>query len=325
MEFVDKPFADDVALMDPVTAHMAGKIKTDNLRDLQMVERCFPANPAVLVSVAKAEQEKSGRVVETPDDIDPEVKADLFFLKVLPMLFLPNVAGDWESTILFKLGEAGEFTLKVADGACRVVKGDSGDANTTVESEYEDFRMILRHVVLRDSHLVDEDTLDEWDEDVELDMELSDDQLEAIAGGKGGGCGAEASAANACGSEYCGAAAGAGVACGGAACGVEAAAGTACGAAACGAAAGAGGACGADACGAAAGVGTVCGAAACAADASAGAACGAAVGVGACAGDVCGAALGAGVCAGNVCGIDILGGADVGPCGINVIPLVPGT
>lgn len=314
MEFVDKPFADDVALMDPITAHMAGKIKTDNLEDLQMIERCFPANPAVLVNVAKAEQEKETRVVEDPDDINPEVKADLFFLKVMPMLFLPNMAGDWESTVLFKLGEAGEYTVKVADGACRVVKGDAGDIDTTVESDYDDFRMILRHVVLRDSHLVDEEQLEEWDEDVELDVELSDDQLEAVAGGKGGkkpsGCGAEAAAGTACGADFCGAAAGAGNACGGAACAADAAVGTACGAAACGAAVGAGGVCGADVCGAAAGVGTACGAAA---------------GVGACAGDVCGAAIGAGVCAGNVCGVDILGGADVGPCGINVIPLVPGT
>src|SRR5690606_42159508 len=71
-------------------------------------------------------------------------------------------------------------------------------------------------------------------------------------------------------------------------------------------------------------VGTVCGAAACPADAGVGTACGADAGVGACAGDVCGAAVGAGVCAGNVCGVDILGGVDVSPCGINVIPLVPG-
>ena len=311
MEFVDKPFADNVVLMDPVTAYMAGKIKTDNLGDLQMFEKCFPANPEVLVNVAKAQQEIEGGVVETPDDIEPDVKADLFFLKIVPLLFLPNVAGDWESTMLFKLGEeAGQYTIKVADGACTVSKGDSGNATTTVESDYDDFRMILRHVVLRDSHLVSPEQLEEWDEDVELDVELSDDQLEAVAGGKGGGCGAEASAATACGSDFCGAAAGTAGACGAAACGGDASVASACGAAACGAAVGALGVCGADACAAAAGVATACGAAA---------------GVGACAGDVCGAAVGAGVCAGNVCGIDVLGGADVGPCAINVIPLVPGT
>jgi len=308
MEYVDKPFGADVHILDPQTAFMAGKIKTTNIDDLRMFERAFPAKPEVLVNVAKQQQEKDDHVVKTTDDIPAKDKADLLFLKVLPMCFVPANAGDWETNIHFKVTGAADYTISVANGACAISEGLLGEPDTVIESEYDDFRLILRHIVLRDSTLVSEDQLEEWDDDIELDMELEDDQLEAIAGGKG--CGAEASAGTACGADGCGAAAGAGVACGAAACGADASAGTACGAAACGAAVGVGSVCGADACAAAAGVGT---------------ACGAAIGVGACAGDACGAALGAGVCAGNVCGVDILGGADCGPCAINVIPLVPGT
>ncbi|WP_420548084.1 hypothetical protein [Curvivirga sp.] len=310
MQFVDKPFGADVHILDPQTAFMAGKIKTSNLEDLQLFEKAFPANPEVIVNVAKQQQEMEGAVVESADDIAPEKKSDLLFLNILPLCFVPQAAGDWDTTIHFKIGGAGEYTINVANGETNITKGLSGDPSTVIESDYDDFRLITRHRVLEDSTLVTDEQLEEWDDDIELDMELSDDQLEAVAGGKGGSCGAEAAAGTACGADACGAAAGAGNACGAAACAADAGVGNACGAAACGAAVGVGTVCGADACPAAAGVGTACGAAA---------------GVGACAGDVCGAAVGAGVCAGNVCGIDVLGGADIGPCGINVIPLVPGT
>ncbi len=310
MEYVDKPFGADVHILDPQTAFMAGKIKTSNIDDLRMFERAFPANPEVLVNVAKAEQgAEGGTVVESTEDVPAKAKTDLLFLKVLPMCFIPANAPEWETNIHFKIAGAGDYTIAVANGETEITEGLNGEAESVIESDYEDFRLILRHIVLRDSTLVAEEQLEEWDDEIELDMELEDDQLEAVAGGKGS-CGAEAAAATACGADACGAAAGVANACGAAACGADAGAYNACGAAACGAAVGYGTVCGADACAAAAGVGTACGAAA---------------GVGACAGDVCGAAVGAGVCAGNVCGIDVLGGADCGPCAINVIPLVPGT
>ncbi|MEM1315794.1 MAG: hypothetical protein AAGI51_14645, partial [Pseudomonadota bacterium] len=44
----------------------------------------------------------------------------------------------------------------------------------------------------------------------------------------------------------------------------------------------------------------------------------------ACAGAACGAAAGVGgACAGNACGADIAPGPDLGPCAVNVIPVVP--
>lgn len=46
--------------------------------------------------------------------------------------------------------------------------------------------------------------------------------------------------------------------------------------------------------------------------------------VGACAGDTCIAAVEAAVCLGNDCVVDVLAGSDIGPCEVNVVPLVPG-
>lgn len=304
MQFIDRPFSDDVLIVDPRTALMAGYMKTNDIPDLEMFEAAFPANPSVIMQVATSQREKgeaAGTIVETPDDVTPEQKSDLMFLEMLPLCFNPEVAGDWETVMHWQIEGAANYTIKVENGACEISKGLIGEADCLVETTYEHFRTVVRHRALQDSTLVTDEQLEEWDnDDVSLDVELSDDQLEAIAGGKGSS------------------------ACGAAACGTDVGAGTACGAAACGGALGVGTACGADACTAAACAGAACGAAAGHYSACAAAGCGAAVGgPGACAGDACGVAAGAGVCAGNACGIDILGGADIGPCGINIIPGIP--
>lgn len=304
MQYVDRPFTSDVKIVSPEMAYMSGALKTDNLAELRRFERAFPMNPQVVMSTVLALRDEYAQRAE----ITPKDKMDVLFQQILPKCYLASQASpDWEPVYHFRIGSADDYTIKVVNGVATGVVGLVDDATCTLESDYQDFRQVLRYELLDDSGQVTDAQLDAWKDDEDLDTELDDEQLEAIAGGKG--CGAEGSAGTVCGSESCGAAAGAGAACGAATCAADAALGTACGAAACGAAVGVGGVCGADACGAAAGAGTACGAAA---------------GVGACAGDVCGAAVGAGVCAGNVCGVDILAGADVGPCAVNVIPLVPG-
>ena len=305
MQYVDRPFASDVHIVSPEMAYMAGKLKTDNVQALRTFERTFPLNPQVVMSTVLALRDEYAQ----REEVTAKDKMDVLFNDIVPKCYLADQDEPGSATVYhFKIGGAGDYTVSVTDGVATGADGLVGEATCTVSSEYDDFRQVLRYELLEDSGQVSSDQLEAWSDEEDLDAELDDEQLEAIAGGKGG-CGAEASAGSACGADYCGAAAGAGNACGAAACAADAGAGNACGAAACGAAVGVGTACGADACAAAAGAGTVCGAAA---------------GVGACAGDVCGAAVGAGVCAGNVCGVDILAGADVGPCAVNVIPLVPG-
>jgi hypothetical protein len=304
MQFVDKPFGSNVAILSPENAYMSGVLKSTNLDDLRRFERVFPLNPKTVMDTVLALRDEYAKRPE----ITPKDKMDVLFLTLVPKCFLPDQAYGWSAVLHFKINGAGEYTVAVSENEVSTVAGLKGTPTAVITAEYEDWRKLMRYELLEDSGLVETKQLDSWQDEESIDRELSDDMLEAVAGGKGGSCGAEASAGNACGADACGAAAGAGGACGAAACGAAAGVGTVCGAAAC-----AADACAAAACGAAAGAGA-CGAAGCGANA----------GVGACAGDACGAAVGAGVCAGNVCGIDILGGADIGPCGINVIPLVPG-
>lgn len=301
MQFVDKPFGSNVPILSPENAYMSGALKTTNLDDLRRFERVFPLNPKIVMDTVLAIRPQFAEREITPKD-----KQDVLFLTLVPKCFVASEAAGWNAVLHFQIGGAGDYTVTVSEGAVTAEAGLQGSPTAVISAHYEDWRKVMRYELLEDSGLVETKQLDSWQDEESVDRELSDEMLEAVAGGKG--CGAEASAANVCGADGCGAAAGAAGACGAAACGAAAGVGTACGAAAC-----AADACAGAACGAAAGAGA-CG----------GNACGAAAGVGVCAGDVCGAALGAGVCAGNVCGIDILGGADIGPCGINIIPCVPG-
>lgn len=307
MQYADKPFGADVPIMSPENAYMSGALKTDNLDDLRRFEAVFPLQPQVVMKTALELRDFYSKRGSLPTSKE---KMDVLFLNMIPKVFVASAAADWNANLQFKIEGAGDYTVTVKGGAVVPTEGLVGKPTCTVTSHFENFRKLLRFEMLEDSGGFSQQQLERWQDDESMDRELSDDMLEAVAGGKGGGgCGAEASHQTACGADACGAAAGGR---------------TACGAAACAVAGGAYTACGADACGAAVGIGTACGAAACPAAACAGAACGADAGVGACAGAACGAAVGAGVCAGNVCGVDVLGGADVGPCAINVIPCVPG-
>src|SRR5690606_31106197 len=261
MKFVDKPFGSNVAILSPENAYMAGVLKTNNLEDLRRFERVFPLNPKIVMDTVLALREEYSKRPE----ITPKDKLDVLFLTLAPKCFLPAQAAGWDAILHFSIQGAGDYTVAVSDGQVSTKAGLHGLPTCRVDSHYEDFRKLLRYELIEDSGLVETKQLDSWQDEESMEAELSDDMLEAVAGGKGS-CGAEGAAGQACGADACGAAAGAG---------------SACGAAACAAAAGVGTACGADACGAAVGVGTVCGAAACPADAGVGTACGADAGVGA--------------------------------------------
>lgn len=299
MKVVDKPWfgketpaAAGVSIVSPESAYLSGQLKTSNLDNLRRFETTFPLAPQVILETA---QDKRQGYIDRGSLPTSEEKMDILFLEVMPKIFKKRYVQDWDATFHFEIEEAGQYTVEIKEGELTTTKGHIGEATTTVSAHEEVWRKIMRFEMLEDSNVFGDQLLEGWQDEESIDTELSDDQLEAIAGGKGGGCGAAASAVTACGADACGAAAGVATACGAAACAAAAGAYTACGGQACGAAVGYGAACGADACAAAA-----------------------------CAGDVCGAAVGAGVCAGNVCGIDVLGGADIGPCAINVIPCVPG-
>ena len=302
-----------------------------NLEDLQTFRKAFYFDVDKCVALRKkVHEELGGKVKELKDSENKFQEAAKFqtalSMKLLPDFFDPERGKGWNAVIHFKVDELGDYTLKIDGGKATSEEGAVGDPTCVVNTDMVSLGKQLTLIRMEDMVEREED-------------ELSDTDLETVAGGKGG-CGSESNAGAACGADYTGEGGCAGVACGAAGCAGAMCAADACGGAACGAAGGIIGVCGAAGCVAAAGAatgcvadacgGAICGAAACGGAVCGGDACGAAACglagnvVGACVGDACGAALGAGVCAGNVCGADVLGGADVGPCAVNVIPACPG-
>ena len=284
------------------------RFQASNMQDLIQLEQAFDLLPELVDEVkqeVKKEVEGKGEGEFTAKD-----EFDILF-RFYPKFYKPEDAPGWNAVMHFKIEEIGNYTLTVSDKTATTASGLEGEPTCVVETD----ATVLLALLFRER--VQEAANEDADE------ELSDAQLEAVAGGKGSACGAEACGGDACGGAACGAAAGGGSACGGAACGADACGGAACGAAGCGAAACGGDACGAAACGGAACGAAACGGAACGADACGGAACGgaacgaAAGGIGGCGADACGAAA---------CGI-VLTGADAcaaDACGVDVIPVIPG-
>ena len=292
------------------------RFQTTNIQDLVSLERAFVLDPERVATVRAAiEAEVAGRSMS-----EFTIKDELNVLfQHYPDFYVANQIPDWRAVFHFQIAEVGAYTLTIRDGRATSSQGAVGEPTGVVETD----ATVLLALLFRER-------LDDADDDV--DEELSDAQLEAVAAGKGA-CGAEATGTSGCGGDACGGAACGGAACGGAACGGAACLADACGvaacvAAACGGAVAVGGGCGGDACGGAACGGAACGAAgcggaACGADASGAAGCGgAACGAAAAAGGGCGAdACGAAACAivltvGDACAADA--------CAIDVIPLIPG-
>ncbi len=316
MLYLDQPNTGSHAIISPEMALMEGRIRTSSVDDLRLFERAFPMDPQVVIAVSQEVLARRG-VDGTMSPgaartlLSPKEKTDLYFKEILPKVFRADRAGGFIGSLYFVIEGAGDYTVDVRPSGVNVTEGKAADVTSQTTISMPTFQAILRWEALEDSGQIDETRIVT---DEERSDELSDDQLEMVAGGKGrgggGGCGAEGSAGTGCGGEGCGADAGAGSGCGGAACVT---------------AAGAGSACGADGCGAAAGVGTGCAAAACGGAACAAAACAAdACGADACAGNACGAAASpGGACGGQACGADFAPGPDVGPCAVNVLPVVP--
>ncbi len=318
-------------LLDPERAYLAGKLVTDDREAVRRFQTVFPVSLPVTLEVGMKARPRIEEL-HAKGKLTNEVLADVVFLDLVPKLFRKEQAKGWNATLAFEIPDAAPYGVAVTGEQVTVTKGLPEKPTATVKMDMETLQGILNFQAMATAGNLGRIEIDDSEF---LDAALSDDQLEAVSGGKG--CGAEAGGGQGCGADACGAAFGAGTGTGAGACGAAWGSGTVCGADACGGAIGgvsgcavaacAVAACGADVCGAAVGasgcVAAACGAAA-GVGACGGAACGADAGVGGCVGNACGAALGAGVCAGNACGVDVLAGADAGPCGVNVIPCFPG-
>lgn len=282
MDFINEP-------TNPVTAAQNGRLQTTNWDDLFKLRDVLSYDPEKVKKIndqAKAEMTADGVVTwkEFSDTV----------ARYFPEFVDAEAAKGWDANMHFLISQdQWEYTLEIKDGEATYHQGLIGDPTSVTAMDTETFISTVLYTKQYDQG----------------ELELTDEELEGVAGGKGASaCGAEA-----CGGDACGADASGTGACGGAACAAAACGGAACGGDACGAAACGGAACGAAGCG-----GAVCGGDACGGAACGGAACGAAAaGIGACGADACGAAA---------CGI-VLTGADAcaaDACGIDVIPVIPG-
>lgn len=300
MLYIDNPNSGKHGMMSPEAAVLSGKIKTDSVDELRQFERAFPLDPRIIVEVSKSVMNRNNVTgAISPEEarklLEPKEKTDIIFKEVFPKTYQPSNAPGWNSTLYFNIAGAGDYTVKVENGQVQVSDGKVGTPDGSLSTDASTFFAMMRFEALNDASQLKDVTV-VYDE--EASEELSDEQLELVAGGKG--CGAEA-------------------------CGSEANAGTLCGADAGKNVAEVGSICGADAGSTSAGAGQISGAGACHGELNAGSICGAdACFADICAGNLCGADAGImAACAGNVCGADIAPGPDYGPCLANVVPGVP--
>ena len=337
MQYIELPQGKKSAVVNPEAAVMKGDIKATNLEELQRFDRVFPFDPQkIKVFSRKFQGALAGRELSAQD------RADLMFLRFLPAFYTPDRVPGWAARLHFRIPETGDYTLELDGRTCRAAKGLVGTASAEFTMSLEILAGILRHEILEDANQLKQAGINE-----EADVELSDDMLDKVVGGRGA-CAAEASLDNECAADVCGVAAGADTDCGAAVCDVAACAGAACGAdacagAACMADAGGIGICGIDVCGGAACGGDVCVGAGCVFEGCAAAAsgddvCGGAVcggdtcGGAACGGAACGGAAsliggcGADLCGADACLVDITPGDACGAdaCAVDIIPIIPG-
>jgi len=297
MEYIDRPDSGMTGIVNPETALMTGRLKTSDMKALMRFQQVFPLTPQKVMDYS----ERMRDAVAKKGAMTAKDKADLIFHQFLPEFYRSDRAKGWSAALHFKIADAGDYTVAVDDG-CVIHKGLKGKASAEIAMDVDTLAGVLKYGILDQANQLEAAGFVDAPEE---DVELADDMLDAVVGGRGGSshhnpCAAEAAVVSPCGAEACGAAA----------CGAEATGAGACGAEACAAAA-----CGAEACGAAACAAEATGGSACVADASGAAVCGGDVtGIGACVGEACvGAACGAALCGGDACGLEAEG-ADL--CGL---------
>ena len=177
MEFLNNP-------MTPVQAVQSGRLLTDNWDELLQFSETLDYDEDKVARInaeGKTKMEADGKVtwaeiVRTAASYVPEfVNAEK--------------AKDLDINMHFKIGGQEEvmesYTLTVKDGKASFSEGLHGEATSTTAMDSETFLSTLVYGRKEDAG----------------ELELSDADLEGIAGGKGGSCGAATSSGAICGAE----------------------------------------------------------------------------------------------------------------------------
>lgn len=157
MKFIDQPR--ECAIME---------LKVTNMDDLIWFHKAFS------FSKSKLEQLRA----EVPPRDAPVDKAGwmMFHLSSsmlnLPRFFDPLKGSGWKGTLHFKTDEGGEYTLRISEGMAEAAEGLSGSPTCEISASAWAILSLLQGLRTGDM--------------AENNGELSDDELESVAGGKGG-------------------------------------------------------------------------------------------------------------------------------------------
>ena len=139
----------------------------NNIQDLMQLEQAFRLTEERVLRVrGKMEQDLEG--LEGPATVD---ELDALF-RHYPEFMVEGSAPGWSAVFHFKIAEVGAWTLSVRGGVATTAKGLEGEPTCVVETDAELLVALLLHEQKQTAETEEEDE------------ELSDAQLETVAGGK---------------------------------------------------------------------------------------------------------------------------------------------
>lgn len=103
----------------PDTAFMQGKIKANNLKDLQKFGKAFKF------------EKLRGQTPAAPAPAGDDVLGKFF--EILPGGFEPDKAKDWNAVLHFAIAGAGDWTVEVRDGKVRTARGKPAQPTCVVQ------------------------------------------------------------------------------------------------------------------------------------------------------------------------------------------------
>jgi hypothetical protein len=260
MRFIDFPAVGRSPRRDLRHAFSVGEISCTDQGALARFEKVFQFRPGAVVA---ASEDYYSRV--RPDDVlSAEARMDALFLELLPKCYAKDALPMWTTFMIFEIKGVGSYGIRIEDGTCKVVKGEIGEADATVQLSADTFSALVRHWVLSAAEKVSSGIAEHNLFGPVLESEIQDltaGQIQQVAGGweGGGGCAADAGCAPQACSSYSGTAGG---------CAAQACYQNGCSAAACAAEA-----CGLDSCAGAVCAGEACAIAGCYAEACVGNGC----------------------------------------------------
>ena len=124
-------------------AFMAGKVSATNLGDMMKFGTAFDMKKAQAMAEAeKAAGAAAPAAAAAPRALGPaEIIAQAFAR--MPEIFVADKAKGWTANIQFEIKEAGDWSVKIADGKCTVTKAKEGTPTCVVKTDAQTWADIV--------------------------------------------------------------------------------------------------------------------------------------------------------------------------------------